>query len=157
MQTEELPTSFSSKPNEWVFSIDNTSYVLREAKEDAVIAYKDISMRHLQFSEREGGMAGQLSGGAEADAFLVSKCLFRIDGEGETRKELPVPPTFVRNLPHRISSRLYKWVKSNSGMLEEEETIEVLEKRIKSDQSKLARLKKGETEGKDSCSSTDSI
>lgn len=157
-EDHDLPTSFSSKPNAWFFTIDSFRYVAREAKEDAVIAYKDVSMRHLQFSEGVGGMkSGQLSGGAEADAVLVSRCLFKIVGDGEDAKEVPVSLQEVKSMRHAISKRIYMWIKKNSAMEEEEETIDLLERRIKDDTAKLARLKKGDTEGKDSCSSTASI
>lgn len=149
MIEEQNGFNFSTEPLYWDFSIGDTKYRLKEAGEDGVIAYKNCSLQHLVAHEKGESKILSASGGAEADSILISKCLFTLEGDNET----PVSPQKVKALPHRITSRLYKWIRKNSGMDEEQETEEFLAKRIASDTKKLASLKEG-VPGKGEQSST---
>lgn len=132
---------FSLEPKYTKFTIGETAYILREASEDAHTSYKNFTMRSMRFTGVEGGeKKAQLMGGAEADTQLLSKCLFRLKRMGEQQVEEPVPFEEISLLPRRITKRLYNWVRANSAMDEEEETVEFLQKRIKSDQQKLYSL-----------------
>lgn len=157
MQLEE-PTNFSTEPIKWYFAIDGISYVVKEASEDAYTSYRNATMQHLKVIESKEGNQGSFTGGAEADTILVTKCLFKVEKNGEAEREVPVPIHFVKGLKRSITSRLYQWIRKNSGMDEEQETVEFLTKRIQDDTKKLERLKKdGGVLGKDGSSSTETI
>lgn len=121
------------------FAIGSKQYVLKEATEDAYTAYRNVSMRAMRLVD---GNTTVSEGGSEADTLLVQRCLFEIMGEG---KEVPVKLDFVRGLSRKTTSKLYAKVRAISGMDEDEETKEFLEKRVKRDTEKLAKLAKDET------------
>lgn len=143
--------NFSTEPVYMDFSIDGKSYRLREAGEGGIIAYKNCALQNLVAKEVGDSKTVSASGGAEADAILISQCLFTL---GEGGKESSVSLQRVKELPYRITVRLYKWIRANSGMDEEQETQEFLTKRIQSDSDKLTKLVKDGTPGKDVPSST---
>lgn len=141
--------NFSTEPVYYDFSIGSVQYRIREASEEGIIAYKNCSLQHLVAREQGDNKVLSASGGADADSILISKCLFRLEGD----KEISIPVSTIKALPHKITSRLYKWIRKNSGMDEEQETEEFLTKRIASDTKKLAALKEG-VPGKGEQSST---
>lgn len=149
---------FSLEPRYTKFSVGKEEFVLREASEEAYTSYKNLTMRSMRFSGVEGGeKKAQMIGGAEADTQLISKCLFRLKKNGDQVIEDPVPFEVISAMPRRTTSRMYQWIRMNSGMEEEVETIEFLEKRIKSDQDKLAVLRGDGTAGKDEPNFTSNI
>lgn len=146
---------FSLEPKSIRFTIGSQAYVLREASEEAYTSYRNLTMRHLRFVGTESGeKKAQLTGGAEADTQLLAKCMFKVSRHGDQTAEEPVPFETVSSLPRRITSRLLNWVRENSGMNEDLETAEFLEKRIKSDTEKLAELRAEGAAGKDGQPST---
>lgn len=156
----ETPNSFdfSLEPRFTTFTIAGEKFVLREASEEAYTSYKNLTMRAMRFVGVDGGeKRAQMIGGAEADTQLISKCLFRIKKQHDKEIEDPVPFEVVSAMPRRTTSQMYNWIRTNSGMDEEVETIEFLEKRITSDQQKLAVLRGEGTSGKDEPSSTFNI
>lgn len=152
--------NFSAQPQVFgPFAIGSDQYVLREASEDAHIAYRDVSMRAMSLSGDSSSQKARIEGGAEADAVLVSKCLFKLDPTvllNDKPTERPVTVQFVRTLPRRIVSKLYNKVRELSGMDEDEETEQFLTARIESDRKKLAALRKDGTPGNDEPGSTPS-
>lgn len=134
--------NFSTELVYWDFMLNNEKFRLKEALETAHIAYKNVAIQNMKVSEEKGG---EFTGGADADAVLVSKCLFKLV---EDSKEQPIQLHFVKSLPRKIFTRLYTWIRKNSGMDEEQETEEFLTKRIASDTTKLANLQKAGPMGK---------
>lgn len=139
-------TNFSTKLKEWHFSIEGQPFVLREAQEADHIAYKDVSITKMRVTEDKGG---EFTGGADADAVLVCKCMRKLVATGETTTEQPVPLPFIKGLPRQHFKRFLRWVRLNSGMDDEKETAEFLKKRIASDTRKLELLEKDGPVGKD--------
>lgn len=136
----------SAEPTYYKFTFGSTSYIVREALEGAHVAYKDVTQQAIRMSgDQRAQSATFAAGGSKDDAMLISRCLFRyVEG-----KEEPISLEEVLGLPRKLTARLLKWIRHNSGMDEDEETIEFLERRIASDTGKLERLKGGHTPGKD--------
>lgn len=149
--------NFSLEPQSFgPFSITDktgkaSSFLLREASEAGHIAYRDATMRGMMIRKEEGATAeASVTGGADADAILVARSLFRLTpgaSDDAPQIENPVTLEFVKGLPRRITARLYSKVRELSGMDEDQETVEFLSKRIKSDHAKLSKLQKDGTPG----------
>jgi hypothetical protein len=161
--TEAQPFVFSLEPKEFHFSIPHVTgerrFVCREASEKAHTRYRNVTMKALTFRGDDKERTGQFSGGAEADTKLVAECIFektlKPGPEGKMVPGLsPVSEVEVAGWPRRITSRIYNWIKANSGMDDEEETEEFLVARIESDQAKLARIREHGKPGKGGPSST---
>lgn len=120
------------------FSIGKRSFVLKECSESAYTAYRNSINKSVRRSNEDTKLIYQ-DGGQEADTLLIQRCLYEIIGE----KQHPVTLTFVEELTRRISSKLYDKIREISGMDDETETLEFLEKRIESDKKKLADLNEG--------------
>ncbi len=144
MSTSATDFNFSLEPLTYgPFQLGKDMYLLREASEDAYTSYRNISTKSLKLLDNGSTVS---EGGQEADTILVQKSLFLILPGGA---EVPAKLDFVRGLPRRITSHLYKKVREMSGMNEDEETVEFLTKRIERDTKKLKGLKEGkETEAK---------
>lgn len=126
--------------------------VLHEASEAAHNAYKAVTVKAMRVSARENSDERKASfdGGQEADAVLVSKCLFKVVG-GSLQ---PVDLNFVLGIPRRITKRLYAKVRQMSAMDEDEETIEFLTSRVESDRRKIAAIREHGPMGKSERSTT---
>lgn len=166
---EEFPEdfNFNLEPRCWKFSIAGRRCVLREASEKGHTQSRNVSLRNLVFTGDQNEKKGSFVGGAEADTVLLSQCLYEIIPS--VNKETGVPivvdgvPQFVERLiplqqietlPRWLTSRLYNWLRKNSGIEEETETAEFLIKRIEADQKKLAAIQGKGTAGKDGQNST---
>lgn len=74
-------------------------YVLREASEEAAIAYKDFIAAASKLNDN-GKLVG-VSGVSGSESLLVSKCLFELYEHGGAAKERPVLLSVVRSWPSR--------------------------------------------------------
>ena len=109
-------------------------YVLVEASEDAACKYRNSQTRELVLGP-DGKPTG-LRNMADTGPYLLSLCLYEVTDKGR----LPVPLKTIRSWPARVVGPLVDLARKMSK-LDEEESIEVLEKRIADDSAKLARLK----------------
>lgn len=138
MNTVDSDFNFSNEPVKFgPFLIGSTSYILREASEDAYTAYRNVSMKSMKLLE---GNTTVSEGGQEADGVLIQRCLFQL----LNNNEVPVKHDFVRGLPRRVTRKLYDKIREISAMDVDEETTEFLTKRIERDTKKLDALKRGE-------------
>lgn len=85
-------------------------YVLREASEEATIAYNNV---FTSAARMDGAKVVGMGGISEADAVLLSHCLFRVEPDG---KEYRVLLSQVKALPHRITGKLAAKAKEVSGL-----------------------------------------
>lgn len=99
------------------FKIGPDDYVLVGADEGAHSAYKNATMRGMQvIADEKDNKTVTSRGTAEADAILISKCLFKlVNGQRQA-----VDVKFVNSLPRQSSKRLYEKVREISGMDEDE-------------------------------------
>lgn len=145
-------------PFSLTFPTGARQFMLREPTEAAHIAYKNASMRGMTIKaageKDDSPMSATMASGAEADTVLVAHCLFEVTQVGPLDPNSPTQPMerpmgydFVKNLPRRITARLYAKVRALGGMDEDQETPDFLRNRIKSDTSKLARIEKDGTPG----------
>lgn len=132
-------------------------YVLREASADAAAKYRNQGLRGARFSE--GKMVG-MGDVADLQPYLVSLCLWELVGaakedsaetvsaarEKNGTVEKPVDLKVIRTWPERMVKEMFNWVKDVS-MLDEEETEEVLNKRLQDTQKKLDEIKAKKREG----------
>lgn len=126
-------------------------FLLREVGEKGHSRYMSQSLRGMAVKEGDDGKKTLSMEGANlADSHLTASCLFEVtvDSDNTVITEKPCTPEFVQSLPHRIAARLYKKARDLSGMNEDEETVEFLEKRIASDTKRLELLKTAGTVGK---------
>lgn len=119
--------------------INGKAYLLREATEDVACKYQNARIKELVMGP--DGKPSGLRNVADVGPYLVSLCLFEITERGE----VAVPVKQVREWPSRLVSQLTDMAKKMSR-LDDEETAEALEKRIASDQEKLAKLRNGHSE-----------
>ena len=91
--------------------IGTGDYTLREATGDAAARYKNSLLRGVEFTDGKPTKAGCAGDG---DAFLVSLCLFTVNGG-------PVSNSKVRSWPDRIVRVLAKKAKELSELEDEEE------------------------------------
>lgn len=120
-------------------TIAGKNYVLKEATADVACKYRNIILKSTKLNV--DGRVTSMEGLADAEPFLVSLCLFEVDGD----KLKPVPITTIRSWPNRIQKALFAEAK-NISELDEKETEAILQKRIKDSQEKLEGLRSGALE-----------
>lgn len=121
------------------FTLKGGKYRLREASEDAHIAYRTTMMKGVTLSSN-GKPLNTPDGVVECNSVLVSKCLFSLKEKDGSLIESPASLTFIRGLTNRQVEKMYKWVRSSSGM-DNTETIEEVELKIKVLQDQLVTMK----------------
>lgn len=120
-------------------------YILREADGDTACRYQNANLERVQYSN--DGKLVNIRGGADVQPFLISLCLFETDEKGEvrvsdhTKKEMRVSIETIRKWPNPVMRRLFNWVKENSDLGEEEETVEKLRKKLEEAEKKEAEKK----------------
>ncbi len=130
--------NFSDEPVKYgPFSIGKRTFILHECTEAAFTAYRNIVSKSVRRDDDTKTI--YQNGGQEADAMLIQRCLYEVT----SGKEIPTPLAFVEDLPRKISSKLYQKIREISEFDKEEETIELLTKRIASDTEKLNALNEG--------------
>lgn len=134
MSNEELAIDFGDiTPITVAVTINGEHYQLREASGDAACRYRNALLKCTQLGPE--GKPQRLEGMGDTEPFLVSLCLFKENGA-------PVNAATVRAWPSRVQKRLFETAKRISK-LDEDETIESLEKQLADVQSKLNKLREG--------------
>lgn len=133
-------------PREVPFKLGSKDYVAREASAGGAATYRSavLATHHM-----EDGKLVRLENTGDLEPLLVSLCVFRVQtkyacscGNGVDCKRHPrVPLPVVRDWPSSTTKRLFEVIKEISPGLEERDTVEAIERRIKRDQEKLAALK----------------
>jgi hypothetical protein len=121
--------------------IGGKSYVLKEATGEAACRYKNEIMRCGRLGA--DGKPNQVIGLADTEAFLVSLCLFEVDGEG---KEKHVPVSLIKSWKSSVLDKLYKTCREMSGMDNDEKEDELVKQKAEIE-SKLTRLKEANSNG----------
>lgn len=130
----------SLEPATLPVTYNGVKYVIREASEEAVIAYRSTMSRGTTIEE---GVVNISEGVSAADCVLVAYCLYKVDSPAHVDAQL------VRAWPHRVVKPLYEWVKKVSDM-DEDDTVEKLDKQISRLQRKRDTLDKKESVSKNS-------
>ncbi len=124
-------------------------YILREASGEAYVKYR--SAHKVEFND--SGKAVSVKGEADADMLLVSLCLCNtVNDEGEkvlldkNGDPQTVNIRIIKSWPNKVRRTLLERIKAISS-LDENETEEILVKRLEATQKKLDELRKGNTAG----------
>lgn len=115
-------------------------YILKEPTGDVVAKWRNTVLKCTKLTD---GKPSQIDGLADSEPLLVSMCLFERQesgrgGTGWVDKQVPV--NVIRGWQAQVVKRLFDECK-RIGQLDEADTVESLEKRIKADQEKLVELK----------------
>ena len=121
-------------------------YRLREATEAIIIKWRNINLKGAKL--RDGKLVS-MEGAASGEPVLVSLCLFEVDGD----KEKPVKIDTIMSWRGVIVQDMYKWIAKVSGLAEEQETEELIKKRIESDTEKLNLMKEEKSDSYEEASS----
>ncbi len=96
------------------FPIDGEQYILVEATSQAATDMRNITLRGASMKDGRVEMGAGL---AQAEPFLVSKCLFKLDDAG---KRHPMSLDTIRNWPSRVVKPLYNKAYEISGLKEDD-------------------------------------
>lgn len=108
--------------------IKKVQYVLKEADEAASIKFRNFMSRNVTY--QEGGVA-RIENQGEAPALLVSLCLFKVSQDREGKDvHVPVHIADIKKWKTSLVSSLYRKARQISGMDDEEETVESIDKQI---------------------------
>lgn len=110
-------------------------HLLKEASEDAAVKWRNAAMKHARYGE--SGRIETLPSVADCEPVLVALCLFEVLPDGSHRA---VPESIVRQMPSRVVSKLFERARKISG-LDDEETEEVLARRIERDTRELQKVR----------------
>lgn len=91
-------------------SIGSLKYVLREASGEVACEYRNAQLACTQIGEN--GKAVSIQGIADVELLLVSRCIFRLDGD----REVPVSISEVATWPSRVVKILYEKAREISEM-----------------------------------------
>ncbi len=148
--SDQLEMNFDLTPITVPVTIGGKKYVLKEASGDAAVKYRNCLLKATKLGPE--GKPSSIDGMADAEPLLVSLCLFQIAtsvnklGDAVTA-ELPVPIHVVRGWKNQVQKGLFARIKEISD-LDENETKEILEKRLAETQRKLDALN-GKTDGEE--------
>lgn len=133
-------------PYEKKVKIGKETFILREASADAGAKFRNKAAHSARISP-EGKLLG-VDNPADSELYLVHLCLFQRvpDGTGGV-KETNVPLERIKSWRYNIVKQMHDIIMDVSGLRQEEETEEVLTKRIAEDQKKLADMRNGSKEG----------
>lgn len=135
----------SIEPRKKRVRIGNKKYILMEASAEAGAKYKSMAARSARM---EDGKVVGVDNIGEIEPHLVSMCLAETteDGKikmrtiGSEQKPVTVLLARVNRIPNNIVTEMFEWIKTVSK-LGDDDTEESIEKRIKSDTEKLAKLR----------------
>ena len=119
-------------------------FVLKEATADVARIYRNAQMRSTKLVD---GKPAQIDGFADADLLLLHGCLFEVLQAPAAGAQPALPPhgvlakSFISSLPNRVSRPLIAKCKHISG-LNDDESIESLERQRKSLDEKIAQMRK---------------
>jgi hypothetical protein len=137
LETIEVPVKYKKK-----------EYVLVEASGEAVVKYRNKMSKCAKLSS--GGKVAEVTDLASVEPYLVSLCLFEIDGD----KRKPVSVQTVEKFENRVMKKLYETAKRISNIDEDEETKENLETKKKEIEERLEELANKDEETKNASSDT---
>jgi len=120
--SEEL-LDFSTSRKEVTVHIDKQPFILVEASGEAVVFYRNFILERTTLKD---GSASKLRGIADAEPEILSRCLFKVDGD--ERKNVSVGT--IKSWPNRIQKALFDRLKDISDLDVDEETVEDLEKKL---------------------------
>lgn len=116
-------------PVEIPFVYKGVNYLLVEATEEAAVSFRNSQTRQTKLNpETKFVSVGDI---ADSEPYLVSLCLFKVDGE----KRTPVPLPVVRTWPHKVIKKLFNTAKEISDLVDEspdeelDKQIETLQRR----------------------------
>lgn len=101
------------------FELDGKRYVVVEASGKAQSNHYDQIIK-IAKPDPATGKPTSVTGLSDVQPTLVADCLYLVTEEG--RK--PVPLKDVKELPARVISRLYDWIKDVSGLVNEKDSKE---------------------------------
>lgn len=135
-------------------NIDKRKYILIEANGEAVIKWRNSLLKATKLGAN--GRPTSLEGIADSEPYLVSLCLFYadadgklpLDKDGEPDPKFLVPVQKIRKWPNRIQKTLFDTVKDIS-QLNDEETVESLEKQKADLEERLAEKRNQEANGEE--------
>ncbi len=114
-------------------TINQERYELREATGDVACRYRNALLKCTQLGPE--GKPQKIEGMADIEPFLVSMCLFKENGAA-------VNAAVVRAWPSHVLKKLFETAKEISK-LDEDETVESLEKQKAAIEKQLAKLREG--------------
>lgn len=120
----------SVEPVEIKVTIKGEKYILREADEAAVVAYRNCQVRAARVVDGKFTGMGDI---VNSEPLLLSKCLLY----EKDRKNVPLE--VINKWRHKVTKPLLERLKKISE-IDTGDTIEGLEKRLAEDQKKLAKL-----------------
>lgn len=122
------------QPIEEPVLIAGGKYVLREASGGGANAYQNAQMSVMEFGD--SGKCKRVTGLADSEPLLVSRCLFKADvdeeghfqfnNDGSFKRGASVKVGTIESWPHRIQKALHKRAKEISDLQVEEDTKESL-------------------------------
>lgn len=127
--------------------IGDKRLILQEANGDIVVQHRNAVLAYTKYNS-EGNIAS-ISGIASAEPLLISKCLYTtvpVDKdapEGPVVKGKLIGLEFVNGLRHRTMKKLFNRLKEISDM-NDDESLEALEKQRDELDKKIASIKKSE-------------
>lgn len=122
------PLSFSTKRSGIEVVIDDEKYALIEASGQTGVDYQNASL--AAFTYGESGKAKSINGLASLQILLVGSCLYKINPDTGLTVKNPVGEKFAKEeLPARVLKQLFEKAKEISH-LDEEDTVESLQKQI---------------------------
>lgn len=136
---------------EVIVKIGSARYILQEANGDIVVQHRNAVLAYTKYNEK--GSIASISGIASAEPLLISKCLYTTVPVDKDQPDGPVVKgalaglAFVNNLRHRTMKKIFNRLKEISDM-NEEETVESLEKQREELTQRISELKGAEEKAK---------
>ncbi len=92
-------------------TLNKKPHVVVSADSEAAIEYRNVMLKYVMVKGES--FEGKLQGLAEAEPFLVSKCVFLIDAEGA---RVPISLETVKKWPNQAVKRLFTLIKGISDL-----------------------------------------
>lgn len=137
-------------------------YIIHEALGGDITFWQNKQIAMAKYTEE--GKFSSMGNIAEREPILIHLCTYLPDSSGNLRMvkvdestdkpdpQYRVPLNTVRAWPGHIQTKVFEQIKRMSNI--EDDTEEVLEKRIERDTKKLAEMRKGKTPAKNEPDST---
>lgn len=122
-----------------VTNLNGKNYILREADGDTGAKFKSRSAQCMRMTE---GKVSGVNDIGSLEPYLLSLCMLQVSihTDGETKHLKSVSEATIRSWPSKVVKKLFNKAKEISE-LNEEETVESLEKVIKEATKKLKDLR----------------
>ena len=139
-------------PRDVQVKVGGESFVLKEASGGAVTRYRNEQLKYTKL-DPETGKPVSVEGIVSTEPLLVSLCLFKVGPDGTTTNT-NVPLSQILSWPNRVQKNLFETVKKISGIDEEEDTTESLQKQKDEIEKKMETLQQKGTLSKNLPSAT---